>query len=228
MKFKSALLTQASGSIGGVTFSHNQGGNYTRARAIPTNPNSVFQAAVRSRFSQLASLWVNTLDDADRLLWTLFGEQVPITNSLGDAINLSGLAWYQASNGARMQAGLSRVDAAPTIYSLAELTTPIVASASAAGQTASIVFTNTDAWANETGGALIVQASRGQNPSINFFKGPYRFSALIAGAAVPPTSPQTVALPFPLATDQRVFLKLRAVLADGRISVPFHTRVSAS
>lgn len=227
-KFKSALLTQASGSIGGLTFSRNKGGMYVRSRALVTNPNSVYQAAVRARFAQLATRWTQTLDDGQRLLWTIYGEQVPITNSVGDSINLSGLAWYQAMNGARLSAGLSIINDAPFDYSLAALTAPVVASVDEAADTASVVFTNTDAWAGEVGGALIVYASRGQNASRNFFKGPYRYAGRVLGAASPPTSPASITLPFDVGAGQKVFFMFRAVRADGRISAPFRTVGTAS
>ncbi|KKM06452.1 hypothetical protein LCGC14_1743870, partial [marine sediment metagenome] len=48
MLFKSGLITQGSGSIGGLTASHNRGGMYFRARTIPTNPATSFQTVVRN------------------------------------------------------------------------------------------------------------------------------------------------------------------------------------
>jgi hypothetical protein len=222
-KFKSALVTQASGSIGGMTFSRNKGGMYIRSRALVTNPNTIYQQTVRGRFSALAAAWTNVLTAGQRELWGIYGELVPVTNSLGDQINLSGLAWYQACNGARMQASLARIDDAPTNFTLCELTNPIVASVTASTDVASVVITNSDEWATATGGALIVQASRGQNPSVNFFKGPYRFADVVAGASTPPTSPQSIDLPFDVAAGQKVFFQFRAVAPDGRISAPFRT-----
>jgi hypothetical protein len=227
-KFKSALLTQASGSVGGLTFSRNRGGMYIRSRALVTNPNSVYQQQVRGRFAALAAAWTNVLTTAQREIWTIYGELVPTTNSMGDAINLSGFAWYQAMNGARMQAGLARVDDCPTNFTLCELTNPIVASVTASTDVASVVIDNGDEWATATGGALIVLASRGQNPSVNYFKGPYRFADVVLGAATPPTSPQSIDLPFDYAAGQKVFFQFRAVAPDGRISAPFRTVGSAA
>lgn len=229
MKFKSNLLAQASGSLGGTTFSHNASGMYTRNRSIPTNPNTVYQQAVRGNMALLSTAWVQTLTAAQRQSWIDFAAAVPYINSLGDPVFLNGVAMYNACNGARLRGGLSRVDDGPTVYSLAELTNPTVASVSASGGTASIVFTTSDAWNQEDGGALFVYASRPQNASVNFFKGPYRYAGQVTGStSSPPTSPASITLPFAVAAANRVFFRFIAVRADGRISAPFRTYMAAS
>lgn len=218
MLIKSALVTQASGSIGGLTASRNAGGQYFRARTIPVNPSSAQQIAVRNALAILASAWNNSLTQAQRDAWTTYGKNVNKTNSLGDQIKLSGISWYQACNVPRLQALLSRVDAAPTNYSLAELTEPEVDSVDAGSGQADVTFDNGDPWATAVGGALLIYVSRPQNPGKTFFKGPYRLAATVLGAATPPTSPATVDLPFPVVDGQRLFFQARAVQADGRIS----------
>ncbi len=228
MLFKGLLATDLSGSVDGITASRNAGGAYFRARAIPVQPNTPQQQTVKGLFSQLATLWSGTLTQTQRDQWTVYAQNTPITNRIGEVIFLSGLAWYQACNIPRLQAGLARVDAGPSIFGLAELTPPTVAAISAAADTVNIGFTSTDAWANEAGGALLVLASRPQSPAINFFKGPYRFAGSVPGAATPPTSPATLNLPFPVEAGQQVFFHARAVRADGRISSPFRLRGTAS
>ena len=71
MKFKSALVTQASGSVGGMTFSRNRYGMYTRAKGLPVNPNSEFQQAVRQIFSGLSSAWNGVLTSGQRSGWRI-------------------------------------------------------------------------------------------------------------------------------------------------------------
>lgn len=227
MKFKSSLLTQASGSIGGITASRNRGGMYLRARAIPVNTNTSFQQAVRNFMSLLTSRWVNTLTDLQRAAWAVYAEQTPMTDSLGESRTIPALAHYVRSNVARLQAGLTVIDAGPTVYGLPTLSA-IDATIDASDGEADIAFTNTDAWATAVGGALAVKISRPQNKSINYFNGPYRFAGAILGAATPPTSPGTLTLPFPVAADQKVFLEARSMLADGRLSSPFRFSVFAA
>ena len=57
MKILSALATAVSGSIGGITGSHNRGGMYLRSRVIPVNPQTVDQLAARNRLATQSSGW---------------------------------------------------------------------------------------------------------------------------------------------------------------------------
>lgn len=220
MKFKSQLVTQASGSIGGFTASHNKGGLYLRARAIPVNSNTSFQQAVRNFMSQLTSRWNAVLTAAQRAAWSVYADQTPITDTLGEPRTIPPLAMYCRSNIARLQAGFAVVDDGPTFYGLPTLS-PLTFTADATADEFDVAFEATDAWANEDGGGLMLAASRPQNVSINYFNGPYRFAGAVVGAVTPPTSPATIALPFPVAAGQQVFFKARATLADGRVSSPF-------
>lgn len=221
MIFKSHVYTQASGSIAGTVFSHNRGGMYTRARTIPVNPGSVFQQAVRGYVAQLTSLWMSILTAAERAAWDNYADLVNIPNSIGDPINVGGLAMYVRSNVPRLQAGIPRVDTGPVVYNLGAFTPPGIASITAP-TALSLTFDNTDAWANEDDAAMLVYGSRGMNPSINFFKGPYRYADKIDGDGVtPPTSPAAIVLPFPLQATQKAFVRIRVSRADGRLSSSF-------
>jgi len=222
MKFKSAAFTQVSGSIGGMTFSHNQGGLYTRSRTIPTNPNSPEQATVRLLMGQLSNIWVNTLTDAQRTAWSSYAELVELTGVLGDALRISGLSMYVRSNLPRLQAGMTRIDAAPTIFDLGDFTEPTLSITAPA--TGSMAFNIADDWPGEDDSAMLVYTSRPVNPTVNFFKGPYRFAAALLGdTAIPLTTPQALTAAFVSVAGQRVFYHVRVTRADGRLSQPFRT-----
>ncbi len=75
MIFTSPLIEAGSGSVAGLTFSRNKGGNYLRGRAIPTNPNSPLQQAVRSIMSQLTANWLNVLTAIQRVAWETYAEE---------------------------------------------------------------------------------------------------------------------------------------------------------
>lgn len=218
MKFKSALVTAASGSIGGLTASHNRGGQYLRARTIPTNPGSAAQVALRAIFGGLSIAW-QTLTDLQREAWTTYAIAVPVTDPLGDSMFLTGHQMYVRCNTQRVQAGLARVDDGPVEFSLAALS-PVSVLASEATQTLLIVFDNTDGWAIIDDGALLLYPSRQKAPTINFFKGPYRFAGTVLGnTALPPTSPDTtIAVPFEVTEGNKIFARVVAVEPDGRIS----------
>jgi len=225
MLIKSGLVTQGSGSLGGMTMSHNRGGYYLRARTVPTDPASSYQTILRSYMSQLANLWVNELTPAMRAAWDLYAKNVTVLNALGDAISLSGINHYIRSNLPRLQAGLPRVDSGPTTFDLGDFTAPsaVVGTAGAPG-TIDVTFDNGDDWANEDDAAMLVFGSRPQNPTINFFKGPYRYADTIDGDSVtPPTSPANLNSAFTLTAAQLLYSLVRVSRADGRLSNPFRT-----
>ena len=228
MKFLSQMVTAASGSIGGITYSHNKGGMYQRARATPTNPGSPFQSQVRQLMADLSNAWNNILSEGQRVTWDVYAFNVPVIDSLGQQIQLTGLNMYVRSNVPRLQAGLARVDTAPLVYNLGSFTEP-TATIDTANDEIDVAFTNTDEWAGETGSAMLIYASRPQNLSINFFKGPYRFAGLIPGDdTTPPTSPSPEPLPFDVGAGQRIFWRARVTRLDGRLSADFRDFANAT
>lgn len=222
MLFKPTIGTDLSGKIGGIVASHNAGGAYFRAATIPTNPNTTFQQAVRNAVAQLSAAWVDTLTQAQRDAWDVYGDNVKVTNRIGEQINIGGLAHYVRSNTARLQAAVGRVDDGPTTFSLPVYGAPGYSSFSAATQNGNVEFTTgslTDPWANEVGGFMFIYMSRPQNAGINYFRGPYRLTGQIVGDPVPPVSPFAIAWPFVGVAGQRVFLRAVVGQADGRYSV---------
>ncbi len=214
-------VAAASGSVGGITFSRNRGGPYIRSRVVPVNPNTIFQAAIRGFVAQLTSLWIDTLTLAERDAWNLYALNVPLPNPLGEPRNVGGLGMYVRSNVPRLQAALTRVDTAPTVFDLGAFTPPTIETLTAP-TALSLAFTNTDAWATEPGSSMLVYGARAQNPTINFFKGPYRFMGTIDGATpTPPTSPAALVWPFVLTATQNGFLRVQISRADGRLSADF-------
>ena len=227
MKFKSQVLTQASGSIGGITYSHNKGGLYQRARTIPTDPATAPQVQMRNFVSQLVVRWTAVLTQVQRDAWAVYAANVPVIDALGDAMFISGLNWYVKMNTIRKLAPEAGVDNAPTTFTMAALTEPIFTVASAT-DLASVAFVNTDSWATGVLGSLLCFFSRPQSAGINFFKGPYRFAASIPGAVIPPTSPQNIGLSFPCAAGNKIFAKFVATDLDGRVSASLRSSAIAA
>lgn len=224
MKYRPLIGDGMSGSVGGITASHNRGGVYFRQRATPVNPNTTFQQEVRSLFGNLQSAWGSILTDAQRSAWDAYALATPITDALGQSVNVGGKGMFTRGNTPRLQAGLLRIDAGPVVSGLPSLTAPGVTSITAGTGIAIVTFDNTDAWANEDGGALLVFMSRPQSATINGFKGPYRFAGAVLGDdSVAPTSPVNITSPFTLGVGQKVFFRFAAVTADGRLTPDVRT-----
>jgi hypothetical protein len=219
MKFKSQIFTQVSGSVGGLTFSRNKGGLYTRARSIPTNPATAAQVAARDALSTLVDAWTNSLTSGQRDAWATYALNTPVVDVFGDSKLLSGQQMYIRSNQPRLRSGVARIDDGPATFDLGTFTTPSITISAAAPTTVNISFTDTDEWANNDGAFLINLMSRGQNPSVNFFKAPFQFAKNIIGlTAGPAVSPEAFPSPFTYTEGQKVFMSSRASQADARLS----------
>lgn len=219
MLFKPFIGAQLSGSIGGITASHNKGGSYFRTRVIPTNPNTPAQSVVKQIMGSLASRWGGILTQAQRDTWDEYAANVPLLNRIGESVTVTGLNMYQRTNIPREQNGLPRVDSAPTIFNLGTFTAPTIVSVTSP-TALSLAFEVTDDWVGEDDAAMLIYGARAQNPSINFFKGPYRKLAvqLLGDNAAPETSPFAAVLPFNQQADNKSFIKVSVTRADGRLS----------
>jgi hypothetical protein len=231
MKFKSQIMTQASGSVGGTTFAHAKGGTmYQRARAIPVNPQSTYQVQVRNIVSGLSAFWSSVLTTAQRATWDMYGENVPVTNTLGDPITLSGQNWFIGSNTlvgqlvTKLGITLAPVTSAPVIFDRG--TQPIngVPTYTAAGGL-SLAFDASQSWTAETGAYLLIFQGRPRGAGRNFFKGPWRLVGAIAGDATPPTSPftsinaaQLTALGWTVTAGENIATRVVLRRSDGRYS----------
>lgn len=210
------LIADIRGSVGGVTFARNRGGAYARNRTVPINPSSTRQTAVRALLGDLSNVWTTTLTQAQRAAWELYAANVPLINPLGEARNVSGINMFVRTNSVMLDTGGTRLDDAPTEFTVGPTITPSF-SIDAAADTFDI---------NDLGGypetapgvRLFVAVGRPQNPGINFYKSPFRkaYGDLI----VEVTNPAPVAdipLPYPVAAGQALFIRSIALTPDGRL-----------
>ena len=219
MLYKSNIFAQASGSLDGTVFSHNQFGRYTRNRTIPTNPNTARQQGVRANFGVASSVWSSVASQAQRDAWDVFAANIPTQNRVGETIFLTGFHHFVGSNTARLVAGLGAVLAAPVILSLPPRDATFSILATTVAQLLVVNFDTTEPWVEEDGAGLLVSMGLPQPPSRTFFATPYRFAGTILGDSISPqTSPQVFAAPFVLGANQRVWARARIATADARIS----------
>lgn len=218
MKFLSNVVASGSGSFGGTTVSRNRYGMYMRSRVTPVNPSSSFQAAVRAVFAQMIDAWTTVLTDAEREAWSTYAANVPVVGTLGEQQFLTGQNHYVRSNSARIQGGFARIDAAPAVFDLGSVIQPGFTPDASNGST-SVSFDDSDAWANEAGGGLLVYQGIPQNASRTFYKGPWRYIGSVVGATpTPPITPAVMNSPYTLAENQQLWFYVRALRADGRLT----------
>jgi len=217
------------GSIGGTVFSKNRYGSYARNRTVPVDPGSTAQTKIRAVMGQVRQAWFETLTAAQRADWATYAANVPVTNRLGESISLTGWNMFARTAACLLYNDEAIVAAAPTDFSLAEQDSTLSIAISEATQNITVTFDDTMDWCDEDGSHLVLYASRPQNASINYFKGPYIIAGKISGDSVaPPTSTETVSVPYPVVEGQKVFVQARIVRADGRLSEPFRVNCTSA
>lgn len=103
-----ALVTQASGSVGGHTIQHSKGGMQIRKKPLPRPTISTHQYFIRSINFQLKKAWVD-LTPSQRAEWTLYAISHKI---LSEGLNphiLSGQALFYKYNGYLLNYGFSLI-----------------------------------------------------------------------------------------------------------------------
>jgi hypothetical protein len=220
MKFLSQTYTAVSGSIGGITYANNKGGMYARGRGQTTNPSSPRQIAQRMYFADAIEKWTNLLTPTQREDWNSYAANVPLLDTLGQSRFVSGQNHYVRVYIATMLAGEDGMLAseAPVQYDLGTPGTIGITSVAGTGVvTLSIIDTT---WSFFLLGHLLVFGGIQQNPSVSFYKGPFRFLGTIQGDdAVNPVT-GTVDLdnanpPLMHTTGRRIWIRIAALTPDG-------------
>ena len=115
-----------SGSIGGVTSSHNRAGQYKRNRRAPVSPTRTpKQSVARARFGAASALW-QTLDAPTQNAWTAFAAAYPVVDSLGQSITLTGQQYFVGIQSQLQAVNQPTNTAVPTNTTLFPIDTPVL------------------------------------------------------------------------------------------------------
>lgn len=229
MKFQSALMTEARGSVGGATFSRNKSGLYIRAKAVPVNPQTSAQVAARNALANVVARWSQTVTEENRAAFGFAASGIFFPDGIGGSHTLSPIAFYTRINALRIQLGLTPKDDIDDPFDYTAQLNPMSFAVTASTGNVSVTFDDAQEWVDEDESAIAVYASRPQRPTINFFKGPYRLAGTILGdATTAPTSPATIALPFPVQAGDKVFFQARLTRVNGGLSTPFRAGIVAT
>ena len=108
------LKPPQSGSIQGVTASHNRYGQYERNRRSPVQPvSSPRRAIARQNFGAVSRAYAS-IDPSLIPVWQAFALAHPIVDALGQAVKLDAHAMYVSVNAALLNAGQPTNDTPPT------------------------------------------------------------------------------------------------------------------
>lgn len=224
MLYKSPVYSQASGSIAGLTYSRNRGGQYVRARAIPTNPNSPRQADIRNCMANAVTDW-KSLSAPARTSWETYAQNTPMTNRVGDTIYLTGQQQWIRTHTVAQYNGLDPVSLfanAPTIFDLGNTGTLGFETVSELGGNCIFSVGDTPAWAGDDGAYVAIQLGRQVNPTVNFYKTPLRSADFVPGDSTTPITSFTANYTTTWGNDPvapgKVFARLVVLQSDGRLS----------
>lgn len=200
------LSDPSSGSIAGVTHSHNRAGQYTRSRRAPVQTvGTGRKGVIKAAFGAASSAW-GVLSGAVQAAWTAYANGHPYTDSLGQSIKLTGHQMYVAINTTLINCGAAQSAAIPA-------TDAVFAagfSAFTAVHAGAITLTPTG-----SGGAtdyLLIAMSAPQSGGRSFCK-TFNQITKIAGNIVVATvlTPQYTAQFGSIVAGQRIFYKLTPV-----------------
>ena len=112
MKYLSPIISQASASLGGATFSKNRGGNYIRKRVAPVQPRSSAQQAVRATLSALSGQWKG-LGASVIAAWSALASTITLKDSLGNSYTPTGNQLFVGLNATLTACAEPTITAAP-------------------------------------------------------------------------------------------------------------------
>jgi hypothetical protein len=213
-------ITQISGSIAGNVYARNRFGNYMRPRTKPVNPNSVYQAAIRTYLSYLTTYWHETLSAANRTGWATYANAVIMKNRLGESIKLTGFNHFLRVNIIRKQLEQTLTPNAPTVLALPDKDTVFAITASAGSGKITVTWDDAAPWGDIAASVMGIWQGRPQLVTRNFFNGPWRKAGSIPGNQA---SPSEITAVFTLVEGQKVWVygRISTGPTDSRLSEPF-------
>lgn len=220
MKVESTIFSEMRGSLGGMTASRNRYGAYVRNRTIPVDPRSALQIDIRNAMADQKAYWREQISAVDKAAWDVYAANTGWLNKLGKSVNLTGELEYLRQAIPSVQAGIDPIETGPTTYYRPSLTPGTTFSVDAASDELEVALAVQEQWLDEDGAFLAVYCSRPQNPTRNFWGGPYRYAGVIEGDSVTPLSgTYAFTLPFVALAGQVIFGYALLRRAEGVISI---------
>lgn len=170
----------------------------------------------------LTEYWADTVTNDQRLAWGVYAAATAMKNKLGETIKLSGFNHFIRSNANLQRRGETIVAAGPAINGLPDQDPSLRITTEVHEQRFNIYFDTGMAWASEEAGWMWILQGMPQNPTRNFFGGPYRGMKDKNGETPGPlTSPEQSTNLWVVTAGQKIWYQIRLQRADGRITEPW-------
>lgn len=198
------------GSMGGITFSRNKGGNYARIRIKPTDPSSAAQMNMRVAMNNISRLWSQSLTAEQRTAWNEYAEVNPVPSRLGGWLTLTGHQFFCGLNTRLAMVGSPPQLSPPTANAPSGVT--ITASGDELTQSIEITFAPAPL---PTGHRLIawwtLWRKPGTNPNL-------RQARVLAWSSLAQASPWSISVPTPTNDETATNIYVAVMNANGQIS----------
>jgi hypothetical protein len=208
-----AMMTDASGKLGGQVFAKNRGGAYIRTKTTPLNPQTTAQMNIRGIFASISSAW-SQLTEANRQTWNNFVSDYARTDVFGDLRNPSGKNLFQRLNQNLSISGQSLIDVCTTPSEV-----PFANLSSAEYDTVTPDFAIATA-GDTTGAKVVIWATPQLSQGTKFVKNKLRQIAVVDGGdAITPDVSAAYASKFGTASaGANIFVGVRVINANGQAS----------
>ncbi len=173
-----SVITDARGSIEGITLTKGRFGAVAKARANPTRKLTALNTNYQAGLATVTKRWGSALTQAQRDGWKALAAANPITDVYGNLHALTGLQMFTRVNQVRRAVGLSILDASPADQTATALVTIAVAVTTA--PLVSIAFTATPL---SVGHRLYIFATQPLSPGRDSVESELRFIG-VSGLAV--------------------------------------------
>jgi hypothetical protein len=212
------LVSDARGKEGGLVFSRNAAGAYTRAKVSPKQPRSPLQLAIRNAASTCAVYWRDTATPTIRAAWETYAKTCLLTDCFGKRGPRSGMAVFLRTNVPRLYLGRAMITAAPLLTGEATIPSLTLAATVALGVQITAISPTL-----ASGDIMWVLKSRSpMSQARNYYSTPFTKYGDLDHST---TFPCTVIPPAQCAIGQRWFLRARIMDAAGRVSTAATFRV---
>lgn len=201
----SALISEMRNKLNGSVFSRNRGGAYLRNKVTPVNPNTIAQAAVRSRLTGFAQAF-RSLTAAQIAAWNSAVSNYATTDIFGDLKNPSGINLYNKLNLNLAKVGVAAISS-PPLPGLVPTVTALSVVADESAQSFTVTFAPTPVPANT---AFVLRATKQLSPGISNAKSEFRqIDYYVAAATSPQVSTTEYLAKFgALVAGQKIFVEL--------------------
>lgn len=210
------LIAEARGSTGGVVFSRNRYGAYTRNRTKPVDPSTSAQNDQRTRMSASVVQW-RDLDESERRAFNAKALTTPMTNRLGETFNPSGMNLFIRGATLLQMAGIAAVTVPPVNVSINDghcYTDYVV-------DPGLVIHSEVSTWPDNA--VLLAWRQVDLSPSIYYYKGPYAKASVITSGNFADDA-YTLVADADLQADSVQMVCWRLVGADGAASAKRYRR----